>query len=328
MNLIDRSKWKQLFDNIEETLIDVATLPRDGMPDAVNVRKTNQAKFAKATSGILARVFDPAMTNEEFWSEIVAKPLWTARGPAHGKMIETTSEYMSDFGGAWLKDGPERTAMLADQNYLERGQRRQVIEAALKDAHRWLGLHPGKTLIDKFIPQAERGFDEVSLRAIFNRLEATLGWGEVTTFHVMMDLGLPVVKPDRVVTLVAVRLGLIRQYDKVAIVRGTKQSSTERLPSTLPQGQITVQSLSGDMDFVWTLQGNMREIARETGRSVRDLDWLLVKLGATIDPDAGIVRSVCERAQPKCHVCLANSICAFGKFNRKEAKRQALALAA
>lgn len=320
MNLIDRSKWKQLFDNIEETLIDVATVPHDY---ATDLRVENQAKLEKATKGILARVFNPAMTNQEFWREIVAKPLWTARGPAHGQMIKSTSDHMADFSGAWLKDGPERSAMLADKEYLERGPRREVIEAALKDAHRWLELNPGKTLIDKFILHTERSFDEVSLRSIFNRLDTTLGWGKVTTFHVMMDLGLPVVKPDRVVTLVAVRLGLIRQYDKVAVIRGAKKSSTERLPSTLPQGKITVDSLSSDMDFVWTLQGTMRAISQETGRSVRDLDWLMVKLGATVDADAGIVRSVCERAQPRCNICLANSICAFGKFYRKEARKRA-----
>ena len=326
MNLIDRSKWTQLFDNIEKTLTDVSTLPPGPVTAAsLAARDANRVLYAALVAKMRTPQLDRAMSNEEFWGKVVALPLWTARGASFGEMIKATVKHMT-FSGEWIEDGPERSAMLRDRKYLNRGPRQVVLEEAVRFHRKYLRDNPGRTLVDLYVEETQT--DEASLCAIFDRLWNIMDAGPVTTFHMMMDLGLPVLKPDRVVTLVAVRLGLVRRYEGRSEVRGNKTTTTTDLPSNLPQGKMTVAKVSNDLDFGWALQRVIREISAETGRSVREIDRLLVKLGAQAKPADGLVQAVCAKEQPQCHVCLANSICAFGKFNRKEAKRQALALAA
>lgn len=324
--LIERSKWGQLFDLIEQTLNDVATMPPGPVSsESLAERENNRVRYAALRAKMQPRSFDPAMSNEEFWNKVVAIPLWTNRPPKMGERIQATINHMK-FSGEWLEDGPERHAMLSDPMYYERGPRREALEEALRKTHSFIRDNPGKSMVDLYIE--EREFNEQTLRTIFERLWSLLDFGPVTTFHMMMELGLPVLKPDRAVSLVAVRLGLIRSYDKTTVRRGTKVTTTQVLPANLPQGRLTAQGLSNDVEFGWALQGVIGEMSAETGRSFREIDRLLVKMGAEVKRDDGLVRSVCATDRPACHTCLASSICSFGKFYRKESKKleqQALA---
>lgn len=323
--LIDRSKWKQLLDNIEATLKDVATLPPGPVTaNSLAEREANRANYAGLVSRMKTPIFDRSMSNEEFWNKLVAIPYWTNRPPAMGERIAATVKHMV-FSGEWLNPGPERNAMLADPLYYERGQRREVVEEALRKVRDYIRLNPGKTIVDYYV--LSDSMDEPSLKEVHDLVWKRVDCGSVTAFHIMMELGFPVLKPDAVVALVAVRLGLIRRYEKVSNRGGSRRTTTIDIPANLPQGRITSRSLSDDVDFGWALQRVIKEMSTDTGRSFREIDRLLVKLGAQAKPADGLVQTICGE-EPQCHICLANSICAFGKFNRKEAKKRALALAA
>lgn len=319
--MVDRSKWPALVSAVEQTLLNVSTLPLERAVGVNSCQKTNRLKFISEREKRTAKVFDADMSNEAFWAEIVEKPLWTDRGSAFGGRIEATARHMK-LSGEWLKPGPERTAMEADPDYLFRGQRQEAVEGALTLIRAAIQSSPTGKAIDYYVPEYERDFSERSLKSIFDRM-SKLGLGPATTFHAMMDLGLPVVKPDQVVVLFAVRLGLVRDFESVKEVRGNRTTTTTPLPATLPQGTLTVDKLAANLDFVWTLQGVMRSVAAEAKITVRELDYLFVKLGAKANPSDGLVRSVCATTPIECHNCHANSMCNFGRFNRKETRKLA-----
>lgn len=107
--------------------------------------------------------------------------------------------------------------------------------------------------------------------------------GPITSFHFMMDVGLPVLKPDRVIMRVFERLGLIP----------TKSLSEENLQEVVRQGL---------------------EFSKTTGKPIRQIDNMLVSFGQVGgSSDLGIPQGICLEKSPKCSVCDMRAWCGFFK---------------
>lgn len=99
-------------------------------------------------------------------------------------------------------------------------------------------------------------------------LEAKFGYlGGVTVYHFMTDVGLPVLKPDRVITRMFLRLGLIE--DK------------RQLLKTVLHGQ---------------------KFAAATGLPIRYIDIVFVLYGQASATAYGITQGVCLDS-PRCSAC-------------------------
>jgi DNA-3-methyladenine glycosylase I len=120
------------------------------------------------------------------------------------------------------------------------------------------------------------------LRARFSRM------GLITPYHFMMDIGLPVMKPDIVVSRIFYRLGLI------------------------PREQIKNDS---DAEAV-VRQGE--QFAAATGHPIRYIDIVFVCYGQVRSMDIGLERGVClgDRLGPRCNVCRATNECEYFKRQR------------
>jgi DNA-3-methyladenine glycosylase I len=106
---------------------------------------------------------------------------------------------------------------------------------------------------------------------------------KITSFHFMMDVGLPVIKPDRVIMRVFERLGLIPNRDQ----------SNENLLEVVRQGIL------------------MSEAA---GKPTRQIDIMLVSLGQVGgSPELGTTHGVCLEKSPLCLECGLRSQCIFFK---------------
>jgi DNA-3-methyladenine glycosylase I len=101
--------------------------------------------------------------------------------------------------------------------------------------------------------------------------------GPITAYHFMLDLGLKVWKPDRVIRRILKRLGLIDNLEDI--------------------GQaITVG----------------REIADQVGLPIRYIDIVFVKYGQMGEEESfGLPTGICLEKNPRCSICEVQEFCTF-----------------
>jgi len=100
--------------------------------------------------------------------------------------------------------------------------------------------------------------------------------GERTVYHFMMELGLPVLKPDRVVSLILTRLNLI--------------DDTGQIDQAIQVGKAFVDA---------------------TGYPIRYIDIVLVMYGQAENDSVGIAKGVCLGKAPRCSACGITSYCVY-----------------
>ena len=99
--------------------------------------------------------------------------------------------------------------------------------------------------------------------------------GGVTVYHFLTDIGLPVLKPDRVICRIFHRLGLLDS-----------------------EGQLLKAVLQG------------RKFAQATDRPMRYIDIVFVAYGQVESPDLGITKGICLD-QPRCEACGLTRFCQY-----------------
>lgn len=102
-------------------------------------------------------------------------------------------------------------------------------------------------------------------------------FGEITSYHFMTDIGLPVLKPDRVIARIFKRLGLIEDEKQIlkTVLQGQMFSNATRLP-------------------------------------IRYIDICFVKYGQSgEDIELGLDDGICLERNPKCHECGIKEYCNF-----------------
>lgn len=127
-----------------------------------------------------------------------------------------------------------------------------------------------KAFLDQNLPSDS--FEDLML--LKELLETTFDYlGGITVYHFMTDIGLNVLKPDRVISRLFHRLGLLDNED---------------------------QFLKSIMEG--------RKFAAATGLPIRYIDIVLVVFGQVASPELGIARGVCLKA-PRCDVCNIRKSC-------------------
>lgn len=103
-----------------------------------------------------------------------------------------------------------------------------------------------------------------------------LGLGKITSYHFLTGIGLPVLKPDRVICRIFERLGLINDRNQYleAIIQGRKFAEATRLP-------------------------------------IRYIDIVFVAYGQVQSKEFGIERGICLETNPSCHLCGARNFCNY-----------------
>jgi DNA-3-methyladenine glycosylase I len=129
----------------------------------------------------------------------------------------------------------------------------------------------------KYIESFNPNESAENLLLLKENLESKFSYlGKITVYHFMTDIGLNVLKPDRVICRIFKRLGLI--------------ADENQLLSTVLQG---------------------RKFQQQTGHSIRYIDIVLVAYGQVEFLDLGIKNGICLN-KPRCEVCpLKSNICKF-----------------
>lgn len=126
-------------------------------------------------------------------------------------------------------------------------------------------------------PVEDTPFENVLLLA--EELQSTFDYlGEITIHHFLTDLGLPVIKPDRVICRVLRRIGILSD-----------------------ESQLLRAILAG------------RRFARVTGHSPRYVDRVIVALGQVKTEELRIERGLCSKKDPLCGECLVAPHCGHAR---------------
>lgn len=130
-----------------------------------------------------------------------------------------------------------------------------------------------QTYIDSFAPFDR--FENIVL--LKEALDAEFSYlGPVTTFHFMTDIGLPVLKPDRVI---------MRLFQRLHLVESESQ--------------------------FWRAIFIGRHIAEAVGEPIRYVDIVLVTYGQARTRDWGIQQGICLEKYPKCSQCRVSNLCRY-----------------
>lgn len=149
------------------------------------------------------------------------------------------------------------------------------VEACVQNARTFEGILAGygsfRAYVDSFSPQ--ESFENLMLlkEELHYRFR---GLGEITTYHMLADIGLPVLKPDRVICRIFRRLGLIE--------------SDEQLLKTVIQG---------------------RKFAQSTGHPIRYIDIVFVAYGRVQSMEFGLDSGICLEQDPRCSICGVREHC-------------------
>lgn len=308
-------RYVLIFDALRRTLLERAALPKGAAsPERDAAYKANRDRIERDLDWAEGVGFDPAISDADFWHLAATKPFYSGkRAGAIREKVEQAGEHLRDYNAlaseSWSAGGEGRAAYEADpQAYQNKKDLPRILRGARNIVRRQRNLG-GRSLVEIFIPERDRDLSPDSLQRIYKNMNGELEFGFVTTLHVMTDLGLPVVKTDRVLTRVAIRLGLITHRSK------------GDFDELLPRDMTTKQSMALGMEeeFSFQLQAVLREAAKATGLSMRAIDWLLVKMGMDPDPNAGFVNTICGD-KPKCSICHAQPYCRLGATSMKKKK--------
>lgn len=305
--MVEQGRAKEFVAALRKTLLERATsrsrTEREVSPEIVANRCAQlEAVFAE----MAALKFDRNMSDDTFWRTAATKPFYAGH---LASAVEARNDYMLDSylgdrtelnSAAWNPGRERFEEFMDDEDCFRHPDNLTTVIVAANNVTATMRQHPDKTIIQWVCRNIEDTSDIASLKIIHKRLNDLLKFGEVTTFHLMTELGFPVVKPDRVVNRIAIQIGLIDRYKK-----GDKTYILNK-----PVTTTRATNLGAIPEFNWALQEACRRIADEAGISLRLLDFMIVKLGQEPDEVNGFVRTICTETFPTCQLCSVKPMCA------------------
>ena len=263
--------YRAIFQGVESTLIRVGS--QDGREEEL-YRTLEEAKAIESKS----------FTDQDYFRTLIVLPFYsgfaaekvTSRLTAiegHFRNYETVAGY----GDAAIEEILHDAKMIKNRRKVsacvDNAKTFRALIAQYGSFHRYL---------DSFSPRTS--FDNI-LRLRKDLIERFRYISKITSFHFLTDIGMPVLKPDRVIRRIFFRLGLIADED----------TSEVRLLETVREGLKFVQA---------------------TGHPIRYVDIVFVAYGQVNSTGVGISQGICLKENPRCAMCGVTSYCRYpGKTN-------------
>jgi len=255
-------EYKAIFEKIESTLINIGS---QNLP--VNEIRANLDKFKK----LEGKTFTDA---EYYWILVYVVFYSGFKAATVNEKLDLIRKYFPDYLTVSKYDDDKIREILDDFNMIKN---RRKIQACVDNAKTFKSIvgenGSFQAYIDSFSPTAS--FENLML--LKEELEYRFsGLGRVTTYHFLTDIGLPVIKPDRVIRRIFKRLGLIE--------------SEEQLLKTVIQG---------------------RKFAEAVNQPIRYIDIVFVAYGQMKSEDFGLTSGICLENNPLCSLCSVKNHCNY-----------------
>ncbi|MEO8498803.1 MAG: DNA-3-methyladenine glycosylase I [Planctomycetota bacterium] len=261
-------RYREAFKGIEESLLAYGSqrLPREEIQAALDRFKTfGQRELTD--EWCFANLIDVV-----FYSGMLAATV-TCRLPVIHQHLADFCK-VADYGPGDIE------RILADEKML---RNRRKIEACVQNAKVM------RQIVEQYGSFAAylAGFDPKgpfeNLLLLKEDLEERFAYlGSITVYHFMTNLGLPVLKPDRVIVRIMQRLGLISRPSQhlKAIIHG-------------------------------------RKFAESTDEPIRYIDIVMVAYGQVRSTEYGIDKGICLEKEPRCSLCGVQHLCSYYQTGKR-----------
>ena len=259
--------YNLIFNEIESTLIRIGekNLPVDQIRSNLNPFKYLEGK---------------TFTDSEYYWIIVYVIFYSGfRAATVTAKLDLIRKYLHDFVKVSTYDDTQINEILNDPEMIKNSRK---ILACVKNARTFMTIVSEYGSFQKFVDSYAPRESFENLMLLKEDLEYRFeGLGKVTTYHVLTDIGMPVIKPDRVICRIFQRLGLIDN-----------------------EGQLLKTVIQG------------RKFAQATRHPIRYIDIVFVAYGQMESREFGITRGICLEESPSCLLCGVKSYCNYyaGKY--------------
>jgi DNA-3-methyladenine glycosylase I len=260
--------YKTIFDGVEATLFEIGSkaLPLDQIRAELEPWKHLEGR---------------RFSDDECFRKLVHIAFYSGfKAQTVSDKIPVINRHFPDYKTVCSYGEDEVQEILSDSQMIAN---RLKVKACVENAKRFKRIvekHGSfQTYVDS-LPRIDGDQSLIALRETFRRLFKFLG--PRTAFHFMMDIGLPVLKPDRVIERIFKRIGLV--------------------PKDLPES---------DALYVALIQEG-RRFAHATGHSIRYIDIVFVCYGQVQAREVGISKGIClseEEGGPSCSLCKIREYC-------------------
>jgi DNA-3-methyladenine glycosylase I len=272
----DPSELRAIFERVESTLTregdkDGRTQPMGGALRGVAAEATDKFKYATDED------YFRQMVHVVFYSGMRAATVTEAL-PVIDRHFDNYS-IVADYGDQAVAVIMSDTKMLKHEG---------KIRACVQNAKEFVNVvsDPSFSSFAAYL----RSFANVrDLRADMMRRFHFLG--KITSFHYLMEIGYPLVKPDRVVS---------RMFSRLGLVEGLPDPTYHPDPSKLSEEQL------------WQIVDAGAQIADATCRPIRYVDLVFVAYGQVKGQDPnGLSQGICLDQNPKCYLCGVRDYCQY-----------------
>lgn len=260
--MANMKNYKAIFEKVESTLISVGSV---NLPADKICANLDEFKHLEGKS-----FFDA----EYYWILVCVVFYAGFRAATVNARLNSIRQYFSDYKTAAEYDEHKADDILNAPGMI---RNRRKVQACIENARVFKSIvteHGSfQSYIDSFSPTAS--FENLMLlkEELAYRFK---GLGKITTYHYLTDIGLPVLKPDRVICRIFQRLGLIE--------------SDKQLLKTVIQG---------------------RKFTQATGHPIRYIDIVFVAYGQIKSQEFGLASGICLKQNPLCSICGVTDYCNY-----------------
>jgi DNA-3-methyladenine glycosylase I len=259
--MMNQFPYRDVFNAVEQRLIEYGSMHMD--PAQIRLQLNEYKRFAERK-----------LTDDDYFSALVFVTFYSGYRAA---TVTSKREVIRKHFPSWevVASYSEMNAkeVIADVEMIKNEQK---IRACIKNAKTFASLIKEYGSIRNYINNQIPNESFENLLLLKETLQATFEYlGDITVYHFMTDIGLPVLKPDRVISRIFLRLGLLET-----------------------EGQLLKAVIQG------------RKFAEATGYPIRYIDIVFVTYGQVSSIEFGIPQGICLE-KPRCHMCVVRAHCNY-----------------
>jgi DNA-3-methyladenine glycosylase I len=252
--------YRAIFDGVESTLISVGSRNLSEEQIRARLDKFKELEGRTFTDAEYYWILVRVIFYSGFTAATVSAKLDVIR--QHFPDYETVAGYGED----------EVDRILSDPKMIKH---RPKVQACVDNARTFRSIASEHGSFQAYLDSFSPVESLADLMLLKEELEYRFKWlGRVTTYHFLTDIGLPVLKPDRVICRIFRRLGLIESDEQPleAVILG-------------------------------------RKLAQATGHAIRYIDIVFAAYGQRKSMEFGLERGICLENNPACSLCGVRSYC-------------------
>lgn len=252
--------YRSVFGRVEETLLSYGSRHKP--------RSAIVAELAPF------RALPLSFSDDEFFWRLVCVVFYSGfRASTVTGRLPVIREHLGDYRRVAAYTADDVARVLADPRMV---RNRGKVAGVVKNARVFAEIVAARGSFQAYVEGFQAADSWEGLVALKEDLQRRFSYlGGVTVYHFLTEIGLPVVKPDRVLRRIFSRLGLV----------------------------------AGEDDTFGTVREG-RRFAQETGHPIRYIDIVFVAYGQVSSPEFGIDKGICLKT-PRCRECGIRDSCRY-----------------